>query len=53
MITRFCMSESETTSDWNLEVIRDDEAGRRGARWHRVTFTLDNRQSNFNNFLGA
>jgi len=22
-------------------VIRDGEAGRRGARWHRITFTLD------------
>jgi len=22
------------------EIIRDGEAGRRGARWHKVTFTL-------------
>jgi len=30
---RFCtMSESKTTSDWNWEVIRGGEAGRRGAR---------------------
>jgi len=24
-----------------LQVIRGGEAGRRGARWHNVTFTLD------------
>jgi len=30
------VSESETTSEW-----RDGEAGRRGARSHKVTFTLD------------
>jgi len=35
------MSGSETTSAWNLEVIRDGKAGRRDARWHIVTFTLD------------
>jgi len=27
------MSEAETTSGWNCKVIRDGEAGRRGARW--------------------
>jgi len=42
MKTRSCtMSESETTSEWNWKVIRDREAGRRGARSHKVTFTLD------------
>ena len=35
------MSESETTSASNWKVIRGDEAGRRGARWEKVTFTLD------------
>jgi len=34
-------TESETTSEWNWKVIGDGEAGRRGARWHKVTFTLD------------
>jgi len=34
------MSKSETTSASNCKVIRDGEAGRRGARW-QVTFTLD------------
>jgi len=38
MKTRSCMSESETTSE---KVIRDKEAGRRSARSHKVTFTLD------------
>jgi len=42
MKTRSCTStsESETTSGWNWKVIRDGETGRRGARWHKVTFTL-------------
>ena len=43
MKTPLCtMSKSETTSASNCKVIRDGEAGRRGARWHwQVTFTLD------------
>jgi len=40
MKTSSC-TESETTSEWNWKVIRDVEAGRRGARSYKVTFTLD------------
>ena len=41
MKTPLCtMSKSETTSASNCKVIRDGEAGRRGARWQKVTFTL-------------
>jgi len=41
MKTRSCtMPESETTSEWNWKVIRHGEAGRRGARSLKVTFTL-------------
>ena len=35
------MSESETTSSSNWKVIRDGEAGMRGARWEEVTLTLN------------
>ena len=35
------LSESETTSASNWKVIRDGEAGRRKARWEKVTFTLE------------
>ena len=35
------MSESETTSASNWKGIRYGEAGRQGARWEKVTFTLD------------
>ena len=35
------MPESETTSASNWKVIKDGEAGRRGACWEEVTFTLD------------
>jgi len=41
MKTSSSIFESETTSGWNWKVIRDGEAGRRGARWQKVTFTLD------------
>ena len=42
MKTPLCtMSKSETTSASNCKVKRDGEAGRRGARWQKVTFTLD------------
>jgi len=34
----YALSESETTSDWNWEVVRDGEARRWGARWHRITY---------------
>ena len=34
------MSESETTSALNWKVIRDGEAGKRGARWEKVTFNF-------------
>ena len=34
------MSESETSAS-NWKVIRDNKAGRRGARWEKITFTLD------------
>ena len=35
------MSESEATSLSNWKVRRGDEAGRQGACWEKVTFTLD------------
>ena len=42
MKTPLCtMSKSQTTSASNCKVIRDGEAGRRGACWLKVTFTLE------------
>ena len=42
MNTPLCtMCDSETTSASNWKVIRYGQAGRRGARWEKVTFTLD------------
>ena len=35
------MSENKTTSASNWKVIRDGEAGGRGAQWEKVNFTLD------------
>jgi len=32
-------TKAQTTSAWNWKVISNGEAGRRGARWHEVTFT--------------
>ena len=34
------MSESETTGALKSKVIRDGEAGRRGMRWEKVSFTF-------------
>ena len=44
------MSKSETTSASNWNVIKDGEAGRRGARWEEVRFELF--PKNFYLFLG-
>jgi len=43
MTTRSCtfISESEAISGWNWKAIRGGDAGRRGTRWHKVNFTLD------------
>ena len=35
------MSESETTCDSKWKVIREDEAGKRGAHWKKVAFALE------------
>ena len=40
------ISESETTNDWNWNIIRNSQLGRRGVRWLKVVF-------NFETFLSS
>jgi len=41
MKTRLACPKVKPHCEWNGKVIKDGEAGRQGAGWYKVTFTLD------------